>query len=97
MAAIGGIPGGNYALARTKARVALRADVALARLDWDLDAESAALSPREAARSIRDRLHLPGVTPALGSFPWQDHGTTESAAYRRILEATEAEIDELDG
>jgi hypothetical protein len=55
MASIGGIPGGNYALARLKARAALRADVALARQDWDQDDEAAALSPREAARSIRDQ------------------------------------------
>jgi|SRR3954469_19901857 hypothetical protein len=106
MATIGGIPGGNYArdleamqrgIVEAQARAALHAHVALARQDWDQDEEAAALSPREAARSIRNCLHLPGVTPVPGSFPWQDHGTTESVAYRRILEATEAEIDALDG
>jgi len=76
--------------------VSLLDDVALARLDWDQDDPDAmALSPRAAARSIRGSLHLPQYDGDERAWAWVDYGNEQSAAYRRILEASEEEINQL--
>lgn len=74
----------------------LRDDVGLAREDWDQgDPEALSLSTYEAARSIRDSLGLPQYAGDTRPWTWVDHGTAESAAYRRILEATAEEVEGL--
>lgn len=73
-------------------------DVALARLDWDQeDPAATALSPRAAALSIRGSLNLPQYDGDDRAWTWINHGDEQSAAYRRILEASDAEIDSLPG
>jgi hypothetical protein len=76
--------------------VILLDDVALARLDWDQDDPiEMRRTPRDAARSIRGSLHLPQYDGDERAWTWIDYGDAQSAAYRRILEASEEEINQL--
>lgn len=71
--------------------------VRLARLDWDqgLDDERAN-TEHQAALSIRASLFMPRTEAERNwTWAWQDHGDAQSAAYRLVLEATDAEIDAL--
>jgi hypothetical protein len=73
----------------------LRADVELAREDWDQDEEASALTTYEAARSIRGSLALPQFEGDQRAWTWIDYGDAQSAAYRRVLEATDVEVEAL--
>jgi hypothetical protein len=103
MAAIGGIPGGDHRrelAVVTHQRKALAQDVALVATDWMqgwTPAERLNTRLREIARSIRDVLYLSGQEPTVGGMEWLDYGDAESAAYRRILEAREEDIEWLPG
>lgn len=106
MAAIGGFPGGNYSRERGREQMAtrtkepqmeLRAAVQLARQDWDEGMpDEAAKTDYESALSIRGSLFMPRTEDEKQwTWAWQDHGTPQSVAYRRVLEAAKEEIEAL--
>lgn len=78
------------------ARYRLREAVELARLDWDQDdPENVARSTYAAARSIRDSLRLPEYPGDERVWTWVDYSDAQSAAYRRVLAATDEEVEAL--
>lgn len=73
----------------------LREAVSLAREDWDQDDAARALTAHAAALSIRGSLHLPQYEGDQRAWTFVDYGDAQSAAYRRVLEATDEEVERL--